>query len=187
MRILWGLVGCGAVLWGGLTCIKGFYGLQGLHYLDTRQYQQCLQATDSCIALDPNNAEAYNLKGVVLAQIGVSEKSKVKIEEALKASSTALTLGDDSLGSYYDHLNRGQCYVYLGEFQKAQAELTNAIGLNPEQPDAYFWRAATLEKLGRHNSAMVDLNKANSLGHRGLTFADGLKLCGYCVAENVKS
>ena len=60
-------------------------------------------------------------------------------------------------------MNRGLAYHYSGNFDKAVADFSSAIGLNPSMKDAYTNRAVSYRKLNKIALAAADETKAAEL------------------------
>jgi len=61
------------------------------------------------------------------------------------------------------YFQRGQCYFFLDNFHEALIDLDAAIEMNPEFPEAYYFRGATLKQLGQEQNAISDINTAIEL------------------------
>ena len=61
---------------------------------------------------------------------------------------------------------RGDTYCYMGEFDKAVAEYTEAIRLDPQNAGAYFGRGFAYEKEGDNAKAEEDFAQAKRLGYK---------------------
>jgi tetratricopeptide (TPR) repeat protein len=61
---------------------------------------------------------------------------------------------------------RGYAWMRLGQYQKAIADFTEAIRLNPKYANAYQNRAAAYRALGQTAQADEDLAKAVALSTR---------------------
>jgi len=81
----------------------------------------------------------------------------------------ALDLCNQSSGTtkdldlYHLHLVRSNAYSYLGENDKAVAEATRAIELEPGEVDAYVCRSDSYNHLGEPGKALADCNKGLEL------------------------
>ena len=61
------------------------------------------------------------------------------------------------------HVRRGYELYKKNRFSKARQELDRAIEMNPQNPEAYFWRARTLIKMVKYDQAVKDLEKVIDL------------------------
>ncbi len=72
------------------------------------------------------------------------------------------------------HLRKGYDYYKENRFKKALEELNQAIETNPENPEAYFWRARTFIRMEQYDDAMADLNALVDLDPRHSRAYDNL-------------
>jgi len=72
----------------------------------------------------------------------------------------AIKIAPESPINYH---RRGACWFHLGEYQRAYEDLTVAIGKEPGKADHYDNRGQTLQRMGRHDEAEADFNKAREL------------------------
>jgi|TARA_B110000467_G_C18308844_1_gene476578 Flp pilus assembly protein TadD len=63
-----------------------------------------------------------------------------------------------------NYVRRGGVYNKQGELEKAIADVTKAIELDPANAKIYYFRGATFEKLGDKENAEADYAKAKELG-----------------------
>jgi tetratricopeptide (TPR) repeat protein len=61
------------------------------------------------------------------------------------------------------HQQQGHAYGLRGDLIQALLEFDLAIEANPQDSDAHFWRAITLQRLGDHRQALSDLRQAQDL------------------------
>ena len=61
---------------------------------------------------------------------------------------------------------RGVTYHSKGELEKAIADYTEAIRINPDHAKAYNNRGAAYEYKGEYDKAMADYAKAKELGYK---------------------
>jgi tetratricopeptide (TPR) repeat protein len=61
------------------------------------------------------------------------------------------------------YVRRGYNHYKEKRFSKARQELDKAIEINPENSEAYFWRARTLIKMVKYDEAVMDLKKGIDL------------------------
>ena len=72
------------------------------------------------------------------------------------------------------HLRRGYAHLERNRLSDALEEFDRAVELDPDNPDAYFWRARTLIKARRYDEAEEDLKKAVDLNPRSATAYDAM-------------
>ena len=75
-------------------------------------------------------------------------------------------LTQDNTGSAVRHLRRGYAYFEKNRLRDALAEFDHAVEIDPDNADAYYWRARVLTKAGRYDQAVEDLIKAVDLNPR---------------------
>lgn len=62
-----------------------------------------------------------------------------------------------------EHYEMAAAYLAGGNFQKALPEAELSLQLNPQDADTYLLRADILERLGRHDESLADLNKVGEI------------------------
>jgi tetratricopeptide (TPR) repeat protein len=72
------------------------------------------------------------------------------------------------------HVRKGYDLYKKNRFKKALEELSQAIEINPENPEAYFWRAQTFIRQGQYDNAIADLNVVVNLNPRYSAAYDNL-------------
>jgi tetratricopeptide (TPR) repeat protein len=72
------------------------------------------------------------------------------------------------------HMRRGYDHYKDQRFKEALTEYSNAVKLDPINPDAYFWRARTLIKMRQFDKALTDLQKSVKLNPRHSKALDNL-------------
>ena len=80
-----------------------------------------------------------------------------EMDEAFKDFSKSITKGNN-FPIVYEFF--GDYYAGLGDFNRAIINFTKAIELKPDNYQAYFYRAAALDKNGNHKKAIEDYSKA---------------------------
>ena len=153
--------------------------------------REAIDANSKAIKLDPNFAEAYNLRGLAYDMLGnrnqaIKDYSKAivlnpqfewaylnrsvayynlgKTTLAMKDNEKAEKLRLKDAKAYY---HRGLEYYNLGNHIPAIQDFDRAIELNPQYADAYNNRAAAYNALGDRDQAINDLKKAALLGVQG--------------------
>ncbi len=67
-------------------------------------------------------------------------------------------------GAYWQFLlRRGINYLFLGEYEKALADVNLALGFWPQERETIYWRGVTHQKMGHLDEALADLNFAVQL------------------------
>ena len=77
--------------------------------------------------------------------------------------------------AYY---NRGSAYATKGELDRAIANLSKAIALNPKYADAYNNRGRAYEKMGDKEQAIADYRKALEIDPSNQLAKNNLKRLG---------
>ena len=112
----------------------------------------CTQA----IELNPANATAYSIRGVIFYRQG-------NFNNAIADYNKAIELNTSDYRTFY---NRGLAYVKLGDYRAAESDFSGAIRINSNDADSYYNRAVCKQRLGDNYGAQEDLNKAKSLGYQ---------------------
>jgi Flp pilus assembly protein TadD len=93
----------------------------GAAYLRLKAFDKALDALDRALTLDPNNADAYNAKGVVLTR-------QRKYGEAVQLYQKAVQLDPKNAGY---HINLAISYHLQGRKDDALREYQRAVQLDP--------------------------------------------------------
>lgn len=166
------------------------YALAYTHRGDARRKMGDLTAVDDftrAIALDPQNAAAYNNRGLMEAAMknydaalqdfhqaitlqpnlaaaynnrGMIRNVLADYPGAIADLNAALTLQPDLAEAYY---NRGNAYAMLAEYVRAIADFTHAINLSPGFTDAYNHRGKAQGLVGAYSGAIEDFTHAIAL------------------------
>src|SRR5579871_2448844 len=99
---------------------------------------------------NPNDPQAYNMRGAVLAQAG-------KTEEALADFNKAISL-DPNYGQAY--ANRGLIYRQTRRLDQAMADYERALSLDANYAPAYLGRGLVYKARRQPQEALADFNKA---------------------------
>lgn len=118
--------------------------------VDRGQTDEAQSILDEMLAMDPNDAEAYYLRGVAYEQQANLEKAKQAYDDCLKRQ-------PDNQAALN---NRGVVQGQLGKSELAIADLERAIEVNPR--DALAWSNLGLAQhlLHRHEDALTSYAKA---------------------------
>jgi tetratricopeptide (TPR) repeat protein len=102
---------------------------------------------------NPDNPQAYNMRGSVLAQAG-------KTEEALTDFNKAISL-DPNYGQAF--ANRGQIYRKTKRLDQAMPDYERALALDANYAPAWLGRGLVHKARGEATQALEDFNKAIAL------------------------
>ena len=119
--------------------------LLGSSYLQTTNYLEAINYLNTAIRLYTNYANAYNNRGIALAEIK-------NYSDAIKDYDLALKLNKDFFNAY---LNKGVALKNLKEFKKAIETFKFSIKLNPNNSEVY-------NNLGNVYKELFLYDKANS-------------------------
>src|SRR5664279_5346915 len=105
------------------------------------------------IKTDPDNPQAYNARGVALAQAG-------KTQDALADFNKAISLDPNYAQAY---ANRGLAYRQSKRLDQAMADYQRAIALDANYAPAYLGRGLVAKERNQPQEALEDFNKAIAL------------------------
>ena len=132
------------------------YSLSSLGHLD-----EAIACYDKVLAVEPDNSDAWNNKGVCLRKQG-------KLGQALACYDRA-TEADRRNASAWS--NRGNCLYTLGRYAEALEDLDKAVNLDPKNESALLNKGLVEERLGRPSDAahsyraFIDLNPVQYQAH----------------------
>ncbi|MDR0475675.1 MAG: tetratricopeptide repeat protein, partial [Treponema sp.] len=106
------------------------------------------------IRLDPNDASAYNTRGIAYGVKGDFDRAVADFNEAIRL--------DPNYAAAYS--NRGVAYGEKGDFDRAVADSSLAIRLDPNDAGAYNSRGVAYEAKGDFDRAVADRTEARRLG-----------------------
>jgi tetratricopeptide (TPR) repeat protein len=110
------------------------------------QLAEAIPLFSTAVAINPENAAAYNMRGHAHADMGDFE--------------LALDDYDQVVAQYPDYAwvykDRGDAHLALGEFSAALADYDQVIRLQPHFTMAYLSRAQVYEALDQPDAALVD-------------------------------
>ena len=123
---------------------------QGLSDLKSHQNEKAIEAFSKALKADPNNAEAYNNRGIAWYSIG-------KYDRALDDYNKALEINPRSAEILS---NRGITWFSKGKYNLAINDYDKALGIDPQCAKAYTNRGATWFCKGKYELAVSDYIKA---------------------------
>uniref|UniRef100_A0A8C7BBK8 Unc-45 myosin chaperone A n=1 Tax=Neovison vison TaxID=452646 RepID=A0A8C7BBK8_NEOVI len=104
-------------------------------------------------------------------------------EGALTAYTQALGLGATPQDQAILHRNRAACHLKLEDYDKAETEASKAIEKDGGDVKALYRRSQALEKLGRLDQAVLDLQRCVSLEPKNKVFQEALRNIGGQIQE----
>ena len=105
------------------------------------------------LEIEPSNADALHLLGVIAYQTGNHQAAVDLIGQAIEVI--------PNVASYYS--NRGNALQQLKQFEAALANYDQAIELKPDLPDVYSNRGVLLKELKQFDAAVASYDKAIEL------------------------
>lgn len=107
------------------------------------------------IAIDPNDAKAYNNRGVAYGHKGQHNR-------AIEDFNKAIALNPDNAGYYH---NRAIAYENKGDYKEAIEDYKRIIAIDPNNAMAYNNRGVAYAKRGWGREAVSDFRKACDMGN----------------------
>ncbi len=170
---------------------------KALEYNTSKQNDIALTYCNQAIALEPYNAWAYNVRGVVYYSLSnydyaINDYTKAislntnydlpysnraliyfnqrKYDLALADYSRALQINPYNTGAY---TYRGLIYLNQAQYDLALADYNSVIQINPANADAYAYRGIIYYNQGKYDLALSDYNKVIQLNPQAyLTIAN---------------
>ena len=119
----------------------------------TGRNPEALNASQTAVALAPQDAEAHSNLGVTYQELG-------RLDEAEASYARAITLKSDYAEAYS---NLGITLQELGRLDEAEASYAQAIAFKPDYPEAHSNLGITLQRLGRLDKAVASYAQAIAL------------------------
>ena len=139
--------------------IEGFSAAKwseiGHQAIDANRWNEALNAYNKAIELNPNDASAYNNRGLAYDNL---DKNDLAITDYKKAIELNPKYGDA-------FNNLGKTYGRRGDYKRAILYYDRAIELNPKDADAYYNRGDAFSRLGNSEYANEDWKVAAKLGN----------------------
>lgn len=133
------------------------FSLASAPYLDmgnsefeAENYEKALEYYQAAITYDPEYANAWVGKGMVL-------QYTKKPDEALECYNHALSLEPESIVAYY---NRADLHHEQQRLESALTDYSKVIELSPEDAEAYAGRSRVYRDLNRPDESLADIKKA---------------------------
>jgi Flp pilus assembly protein TadD len=159
--VVWALLG-GAAVAGLYTIIMSAVlhrlwdeghalGRMGLLYLHNDNFApKAMAYLDRAIAMSPNDAKLYNMRGIAWSKMGESERAAADWRKA-----TELAPKDNQL-----HVNIAADHLRLGNLDAAIASLRTALTIDPKDARAHSNLGTAHERQGDFDAAIEDYGRA---------------------------
>lgn len=132
--------------------------IAGQEAIDQGDYRLAILYTER--ALQSGRLDTTN-QAIAHYNLGYARYHTGALAESIGNYTTALNLGNPDTALVYN--NRGNSYYYLGQWQNAVADYSQAISQRPDYASAYFYRGLAQEQLGQRAAALADLQQADRL------------------------
>ncbi|MEN6465429.1 MAG: tetratricopeptide repeat protein [Syntrophaceae bacterium] len=123
--------------------------LLACYYQDRGRHREAVEEFRKVIAIDPQNAGAYNRLGISYDTLGEFHHAASCYQKALQV--------DPSL--YYVHNNIGYSQILQGDFETAAAALTKALSLNDSNKTIHNNLGLAYARMQRPDLAMPEFEK----------------------------
>ena len=123
---------------------------RGLMYQRENKQRLALADYNAAVALQPNDAAAYDMRGTSYAGTG-------QIDRAIADYDKTRQLQPNNVAA---HVNRGFAYIVKREYKQAIADLDIALSLSPNDFAAHRNRATAYRSLGDYRKAVADYDAA---------------------------
>lgn len=160
------------------------YALRGMAFYSLNEYQRAIQNLNRALELDPNDAQVYASRGHVYLELGdigqaisdfhrsreldpydvyvglILEWVSMGQQEPDPDTPARLeAIAAINLHQYAAYVSQGIALLLRERFEEALAELEQAILLDPQKVDGYFWKGLACAFLGRDAAAAAALEQ----------------------------
>jgi len=171
----------------GETDLPRFYYSLGIHFLGEGDWERAINAFTSVIELEPENAAAYDRRGIACGRAerygkaiadfnraielepeyagaynnrGLSYYRQGLISEAIADYDMAIQM-DPDIAMF--HANRGLAHCWKNDLHVAIADFNKAVELDPNLRELHNSRGEAYAKLGEYEKAVADFDYELSL------------------------
>src|SRR5262249_10509670 len=124
--------------------------VEGNEYLYKRNYSMAIDHYDQAIEIDPNNADAWNNKGIALHNLR-------KYKEAIHCCDMAIKINPNYADAWN---NKGVSLGKLGKYKEAIDCTDRAVKIDPNYADAWNNKGVSLGKLAKYKEAIDCTDRA---------------------------
>jgi tetratricopeptide (TPR) repeat protein len=143
------------------------HGSLAAFYAMTGDVESAMKHISFLLELDPDSAGGYNNRAWIRAHLGDGEAALADAEQAI-------SLAPEILPTLF--ATRGFIHYTAGRFEDAIVDLNRAIEMDDIDAEAYYFRAATYERLNEPQKSAADREKARQLKYEPPPFSKVSKL-----------
>lgn len=122
----------------------------GLTFQEKGEYEEAIKHYDQAIRINPQDATAYNNRGIATDALGRHGQAIADFDQAIR-------INPQRTQAYN---NRGSAKSELGRHEEAIVDYNQAIRINPQYAKAYYNRGNAKHALGQHHDAIADYDQA---------------------------
>ncbi len=164
------------------------YGRRGQVYSSLKDYQHTLSDFDQAITLNPNNAWAYCKRGYIHLWLKDLQSARSDFEQScsldlanvnyswmveftdicckkpdVTTAKRLETIAEIDLQCDEAYVCKAVAQWLRGSFEQALAELDQALSIDPELEDTFFWKGIVYASLEQDEAAIAAIEKALEL------------------------
>ena len=123
-------------------------------YFEVGNYNAALTCFENALALDPNNHDAWNGRGIALCQLKIYGEGIASFDQALKIKPDDYIVWD----------NRGAALLdWEGFEEEAIASFDHALKIKPDDQEAWLGRGLAQYYLSRYEDAIASYDKTTQI------------------------
>jgi tetratricopeptide (TPR) repeat protein len=146
---------------------------RGYSYANKNDYDRAIGDYNEAIRLKPDDAAAYTNRGSAYAEKGDYDRAIAdftqyirriaNLVEAANAANNRVLVSTMNYMLVEAYDKRGRAYVFKGSYDRAMADFTESIRLDPNNADAYVYRGGVYYFKNDYARARADFKKALQL------------------------
>ena len=123
---------------------------QSLHLIKERQYDDAIDVLSRILASNPEDAVAYNNRGVCFLYKG-------DYNRAIADYTRAIEINPEFIDAY---INRGGIWIIKELYDRAISDYTRVLSINRLDSEAFYQRGVSRFRKGEYGKAITDLTRA---------------------------
>ena len=170
--------------------LGSMYFNRGNDLYESAKYNEAIVNLTKSVELNPKDAVAYFIRGLVFSRLGQSEEEITdftktieinpkdprayygryrvyygmdKYTEAISDLNKGIEFDPHNSSAYYE---RGNIHIKTGQYVEAISDFTKAIEINPKNANAYYEKGLAENYLGHTEETKKDFQKATELDSR---------------------